>query len=305
MKKKNFLSGIGAKSALAAVALATMVFTSCEKEEFNIEPVEVLPASAVVTATVYDSETGQVINATCTPSQTVTINAGSDGTIATQPVTITASLQPNYLDNSGTATVPALQKGQYAYIPLTIFLQPVSTAVEDFTMTPNPEATVTPSETKEKVITLTNDEEKGKDMPYIYQAKVGQEVLNLSEIEKKIEALQESDGRAANSLTMDQVKAALKAQLASYNQGFSPKEANGIAAVPAYAIVKVTPVTSYLETEYTMSAKVNGKTWEINGVKVKKAVATIATPSEPEYIDHGHGHGHGDNGNAGGGAGGK
>ena len=35
MKKKSFLSGIGAKLALAAVALTTVVFTSCEKEEFN------------------------------------------------------------------------------------------------------------------------------------------------------------------------------------------------------------------------------------------------------------------------------
>ena len=29
MKKKSFLSGIGAKLALAAVALTTVVFTSC------------------------------------------------------------------------------------------------------------------------------------------------------------------------------------------------------------------------------------------------------------------------------------
>ena len=36
MKKKSFLSGIGAKLALAAVALTTVVFTSCEKEEFNV-----------------------------------------------------------------------------------------------------------------------------------------------------------------------------------------------------------------------------------------------------------------------------
>ena len=44
MKKKSFLSGIGAKLALAAVALTTVVFTSCEKEEFNVEPVELSPA---------------------------------------------------------------------------------------------------------------------------------------------------------------------------------------------------------------------------------------------------------------------
>ena len=54
MKKKSFLSGIGAKLALAAVALTAVVFTSCEKEEFNVEPVELSPASATIVATVYD-----------------------------------------------------------------------------------------------------------------------------------------------------------------------------------------------------------------------------------------------------------
>ena len=40
MKKKFFLSGVNAKLALAAVALTSVMFTSCEKEEFNVAPVE-------------------------------------------------------------------------------------------------------------------------------------------------------------------------------------------------------------------------------------------------------------------------
>ena len=35
MKKKIFLSGVNAKLALAAVALTSVMFTSCEKEEFK------------------------------------------------------------------------------------------------------------------------------------------------------------------------------------------------------------------------------------------------------------------------------
>ena len=62
MKKKSFLSGIGAKLALAAVALTTVVFTSCEKEEFNVEPVELPNASATVVVTVYDLATGNIIS---------------------------------------------------------------------------------------------------------------------------------------------------------------------------------------------------------------------------------------------------
>lgn len=78
MKKKSFLSGIGAKLALAAVALTTVVFTSCEKEEFNVEPVELSPASATIVATVYDLTTGEVL----APQAIVeTITAGTDGTI--------------------------------------------------------------------------------------------------------------------------------------------------------------------------------------------------------------------------------
>ena len=40
MKKKSFLGGVNAKLALATVALTSVMFTSCEKEEFNVAPVE-------------------------------------------------------------------------------------------------------------------------------------------------------------------------------------------------------------------------------------------------------------------------
>lgn len=73
MKKKSFLSGIGAKLALAAVALTTVVFTSCEKEEFNVEPIEQAPASATILASVYDQTTGENLG-----TQTTTIAAGEN-----------------------------------------------------------------------------------------------------------------------------------------------------------------------------------------------------------------------------------
>lgn len=88
MKKKSFLSGIGAKLALAAVALTTVVFTSCEKEEFNVEPVELPNASATVVVTVYDLATGNIISDL---SKTETITAASDGTIAATTKTYEAS----------------------------------------------------------------------------------------------------------------------------------------------------------------------------------------------------------------------
>ena len=51
MKKKSFLSGVSAKLALAAVALTSVMFTSCEKEEFNVAPVEQADASAKISIT--------------------------------------------------------------------------------------------------------------------------------------------------------------------------------------------------------------------------------------------------------------
>ena len=61
MKKKSFLSGVNAKLALATVALTSVMFTSCEKEEFNVAPVELEPASATVAITVYDLADGSIV----------------------------------------------------------------------------------------------------------------------------------------------------------------------------------------------------------------------------------------------------
>ena len=88
MKKKIFLSGVNAKLALAAVALTSVMFTSCEKEEFNVAPVELDPASATVAITVYDLSDGSIINGAsitengaAITSNPFVIEAGSDGKI--------------------------------------------------------------------------------------------------------------------------------------------------------------------------------------------------------------------------------
>lgn len=85
MKKKIFLSGVNAKLALAAVALTSVMFTSCEKEEFNVAPVELDPASATVAITVYDLSDGSIINGAsitengaAITSNPFVIEAGSD-----------------------------------------------------------------------------------------------------------------------------------------------------------------------------------------------------------------------------------
>ena len=90
MKKKSFLSGVSAKLALAAVALTSVMFTSCEKEEFNVAPVEQADASAKISITVYDLSDGSIItdatvtNQEGTPVQGfVEVAAGADGKLLT------------------------------------------------------------------------------------------------------------------------------------------------------------------------------------------------------------------------------
>ena len=162
MKKKFFLSGVNAKLALAAVALTSVMFTSCEKEEFNVAPVELDPASATVAITVYDLSDGSIINGAsitengaAITSNPFVIEAGSDGKIAAATRTFAAT-KDEYLSGEGQATVPALNKGQFALIPVSIFLQQELNAAEDVVVDQD-EETITPSEVggEQKGVTYT------------------------------------------------------------------------------------------------------------------------------------------------------
>ena len=173
MKKKSFLSGIGAKLALAAVALTTVVFTSCEKEEFNVEPVELPNASATVVVTVYDLATGNIISDL---SKTETITAASDGTIAATTKTYEASKE-GYFSGSVTVSIPALAKGQYAYIPANIYLQSYLSATTIIVDEPL------------KVTSYTNTEEKAIDKNLSLTVKAGQRITNIDEVKNYIESI--------------------------------------------------------------------------------------------------------------------
>ena len=146
MKKKSFLSGIGAKLALAAVALTTVVFTSCEKEEFNVEPVELSPASATIVATVYDLTTGEVL----APQAIVeTITAGTDGTIAatTKEISCPSFSNAEYLPVEAiTVAIPKLAKGQFALIPVNFYAQKIVSAAKNVTVSEDPTTIETPAD---------------------------------------------------------------------------------------------------------------------------------------------------------------
>ncbi|MCO7112794.1 DUF3869 domain-containing protein [Bacteroides uniformis] len=67
---------------MAAVALTSVMFTSCEKEEFNVAPVELDPASATIAVTVYDLGDRSIITEGLNITGDTEVKAGADGKIA-------------------------------------------------------------------------------------------------------------------------------------------------------------------------------------------------------------------------------
>lgn len=293
MKKKSFLSGIGAKLALAAVALTTVVFTSCEKEEFNVEPVELSPASATIVATVYDLTTGEVL-----VSQTIveTVAAGADGTIAatTKPINCPSFSNADYLPVEAiTVAIPQLAKGQFALIPVNFYAQKVVSAAKNVTVSEDP-TTIKPEEVK-NTPSVYGPYEVNTPVEIEFAAKVGSEVVNIEAINSYIETLVNS-----RAMSNENIIKVLKAVVGTYNTGIKTEIQKEKKVIPAQTTVTFSPVTTIIESVVTITATVDGVEYTIPNVQLRKAGATVVFVSSA-----GHDHGHGDNGNSGGGAGGK
>lgn len=296
MKKKSFLSGISAKLALAAVALTTVVFTSCEKEEFNIEPVELSPASATIVATVYDLTTGEVI----VPQAIVeTVTAGADGTIAatTKEISCPTFSSADYLPVEAiTVAIPKLSKGQFALIPVNFYAQKVVSAAKNVTVSEDPNTVET--EDVKNTPSVYGPYDVDKEVEIEYAAKVGSEVVNIDAINSYIETLVNS-----RAMSNENVIKVLKAVVGTYNTGIKTEMQKEKRVIKAQTTVTFSPVTTIIESVVTIAATVDGVEYTIPNVQLKKAGATIVSESSESHA--GHDHGHGDNGNAGGGAGGK
>lgn len=289
MKKKSFSSGIGAKLALAAVALTTVVFTSCEKEEFNVEPIEQAPASATIFATVYDQTTGENLG-----TATTTIAAGENGAIAKQKVTVICPFSSaEYLPVASIdVEVPEVAKGQMILIPVTFYAQKIASAAQNV-------STSKDEDSIEQVKSESNKTSKeytgtGKPQEVEYDALVGTKILNKTELYSYIETLVNS-----RAMSNDNVIAVLKALVDTYDNMATKTIKTEVTMTEGVTFVfkPVTPMTEYV---MSISATVDNVIYTIPNVKVKEAGTTDAGL---EVLSHGHGHG--DNGNAGGGAAGK
>lgn len=295
MKKKSFLSGIGAKLALAAVALTTVMFTSCEEEKFNVEPVvpvELAPASATIMATVYDQTTGVILG---TSSETISANA--DGVIAatTKPVPCPVfSGSEEYLPvEAATVSVPEVKKGQMVLIPVNFYALKITSAAKNVVTSKDEDSVKEVS----SVATTATEGIVGTGVPQEVEveALTGTKVLNKTAIYADIENLVNSRAAMSN----ENVIKVLKSVVDVYDNQRTVTKTVTIT-IPKGATVNVKPVTAMTEYEMDIKATVDAVEYTIPGVKIKEAGATTLTL---ETVSHGHGHG--DSENAGGGAGGK
>lgn len=296
MKKKSFLSGIGAKLALAAVALTTVVFTSCEKEEFNVEPIELSPASATIVATVYDLTTGEVL----VPQTIVeTIAAGTDGTITatTKEISCPSFSSADYLPVEAiTVAIPALSKGQFALIPVNFYAQKVASAAKNVTVSEDP-TTVKTSDVS-NTPSVYGPYDKDTEVEIEYNVKVGSKVVNIDAINNYIETIVNS-----RAMSNENVIKVLKAVVGTYNTGIKTEKQTEKRVIKAQTTVTFNPVTTIISSVVTIAATVDGVEYTIPNVQLEQAGATVVTESSESHA--GHDHGHGDNSNAGGGTGGK
>lgn len=280
MKKKNFFSGINAKMALALVALTSVVFTSCTKESFDVTTSGLEDAKASATITVYDAESFTVLR---TDTKDLTANLGT--TVSIPCPEIEGYVQQNPVS----VTVPALNKGQYANIPVTFYLLKVNSAIEKVNVTPDP-STATPKEEKIEVenrnedgsYKFVNESDYIKKYSYKFALKSGKEIVSSTQKERAV-------------ITDEDI---VDARIKAYAPGFTDAVSTYSGKILAWAYITFEIEQKFTVEEVTFSYGTCTKT-----VKVSTAgeqVITAQTGAIPGH-EHSHGHGHGEDPNAGGG----
>jgi hypothetical protein len=297
MKKRSIFGGLNAKLALATVVIASATLTSCEKENFTTVPAEtpdvVIPeitipdvnvnisdyqanATALISITVIDWSNGQVLTTAYQPIETE-----ENGTIKMQQIEVACPEfegQDNYLSVSNIKVwVPALGKGQAAIIPVTFYVQPVTSVVDT-----TPEVTVDPAtkveEVKSEAVEIDETvavSTEAREVVVIENVttKSGQEVENINEINAYIDALVP----ATRAYTNKEINAILKALVQTYNTGIKDNSVKiTVKEVPANQVLGVDVYTTYEIAEQTITTTIDEKEYSIPGVRVKRVVSSVA-----------------------------
>lgn len=304
MKKINFLNGINAMFALAVVALAT-TFTSCEKEEFNVN-VEPVNAQATISPIVLYVDLNTGVSKDVTSEVTPTYSQGPVFTGNPTLAATTATVSVTYAGISATATVqvPALQAGMFATLTPTITL-------------------IKPKTETETTITVEISDPVAGDVVTVKADRVGEERNTTDYWFNRVGKYTKKSGNkvveqkiiAANMEEHERIERIFKALGGTYQE-----ELMEIADVPVYAhsMTQILVTYTVATTEYKIVKKTTTTTTtKADGVKeevIAKAKVESYTTTKAEVkhsipipdhnhapAGHGHGHGHGDGGNAGGG----
>lgn len=289
MKKIKFLSGMSA-FALAAVALAT-TFTSCEKEEFNVD-VTPINAKAIVQPTVLSIESDGTKDVTA--SATIAYSAGSsfEGNPALAATSTVVTAEYDGMEASVTVNIPALTAGQFTTIPVTIVLSKDYDIVLDWeNIDADPEESV-------KHVDNYNMYWYS-DYKFKYTEKTG--TLFDEKPKYFTDDLTERQ-------TIDKAFASLEENEYSYVE-----DDEAIKEITVYANSRTTVTVTYAiaATKYSVVrkavTKAEGEPEVLATITAKKYTTTLTTednldiPGHGHSHGHGHGHGHADDANAGGG----
>ena len=305
MKKVNFFSA----KTLAAVAFASLMFTSCDQENFSVTPVdpqkptELANASAIVSATTVDANNSVELNATYSVNMPYSATPQADGTIAAETLNVTSTVE-GYYTTEKNIEIPAVAKGQMIYIPAVFYTSALDAeATYEFEGLDDNVATEGTAIKSSPAFTAGIENTFTVDAPY------GVRITNLDAVLAEIDALTYADGRAlTENQIMESVKYTLK-KLANNFADFKYTEHTFKAYIPEKTSVieiTVTPFTN--KGKMMLSTTQEGKTWEVEAEIEEVVYNNIGLIS---YDDKGHshvghiGHGHGAGENAGGGSAGK
>ena len=291
MKKIKFLNGINAVFALAVVALAT-AFTSCEKEEFNVN-IEPINAQATISPIVLAVENGVTTDVTSVATVTISPSATFTGnpTLAATTATVTASY--NDMSVEVKVAVPALQAGQFASLTPTIILQKETAETK---------IVVDPQES-----TNTENKEGFEDNTTDYYYYTTGKYLNKSG-NKVLE-----DTKVINTTDLLEI-GAINSFFSTLKDTYKEEEVEIDKEIPVYAhsrtIINVAYTVVTTDYKIVKTADANTKTGEeiLASMKVKNFATALGDILVDQQIPghnhapagHGHGHGHGGD-NAGGG----
>lgn len=286
MKKIKFLNGMNAVFALAVVALAT-TFTSCEKEEFNVN-VTPINAQATISPIVLSVENGITTDvtsqATITPT---TLSFTGTPALAAKDVEVTATY--NGLTTKVTVKIPALQAGQFATLTPTIILQKITTIVAD------PQET---TDVKKETGNVDNTSNYWYYTNVKYVVKSGNKVLENTKV--------------INTTDLTEI-AAINSFFGTLKDTYKEEEKT-MPEVKVYAQSRTSATVTYtiVKTDYKIVRKAVTKA---DGAEVVASMTVENYATSTLLIEdnlqipghnhapagHGHGHGHGDDNNAGGG----